>query len=136
MARREYYDGTQWVVETDGTVKSITAGTGLDGGTITDTGTISLANTAVTAGNYDYVSITVDEQGRITSANSNTPPVTTISGTANQIDVTGTTVSLSSNIQCPGNLAVSNGNFTLPVGTTAERPQFPVIGMIRINTDL
>ena len=63
MARREYYDGTQWVVDTDGTVKSITAGTGLDGGTITDTGTISLANTAVTSGNYDYASITVDEQG-------------------------------------------------------------------------
>lgn len=136
MARREYYDGTQWVVETDGTVKSITAGTGLDGGIITETGTISLSNTAVTAGNYDYVSITVDEQGRITNANSGTPPVTSISGTANQIDVTGTTISLSSNIQCPGDLAVSNGNFTLPVGATAERPQFPVIGMIRINTDL
>lgn len=136
MARREYYDGTQWVVDTDGTVKSITAGTGLDGGIITETGTISLANTAVTAGNYNYVSITVDEQGRITSANSGTPPITTINGTANQIDVDGNTISLSSTIQCPGDLAVSNGNFTLPVGTTAERPASPVIGMMRINTDL
>lgn len=136
MARREYYDGTQWVVETNGTVKSITAGTGLDGGTITDTGTVSLANTAVTAGNYDYASITVDEQGRITLANSGTPPITTINGTANQIDVDGNTISLSSTIQCPGDLAVSNGNFTLPVGTTAERPASPVIGMMRINTDL
>jgi hypothetical protein len=136
MARREYYDGTQWVVDTDGTVKSITAGTGLDGGTITDTGTISLANTAVTAGSYDYASITVDEQGRITLANSGTTPITTINGTANQVDVTGTTISLSSTIQCPGDLTVSNGNFTLPVGTTAERPVSPVIGMMRINTDL
>ena len=62
--------------------------------------------------------------------------ITTINGTANQVDVTGTTISLSSTIQCPGDLTVSNGNFTLPVGTTAERPVSPVIGMMRINTDL
>ena len=135
-AKREYYNGVEWVVETDGTVTSITAGTGLDGGTITDTGTISLGNTAVTAGSYDYASITVDEQGRLTSANAGTTPVTSISGTANEIDVTGTTISLSSTIQCPGDLAVSNGNLTIPVGTTAERPASPVIGMIRLNTDL
>lgn len=135
-AKREYYNGVEWVVETDGTVTSITAGTGLDGGTITDTGTISLENTAVTAGSYDYASITVDEQGRLTSANAGTTPVTSISGTANEIDVTGTTISLSSTIQCPGDLAVSNGNLTIPVGTTAERPVTPVIGMIRLNTDL
>jgi trimeric autotransporter adhesin len=135
-AKREYYNGVEWIVETDGTVTSITAGTGLDGGTITDTGTISLGNTAVTAGSYDYASITVDEQGRLTFANTGTTPVTSISGTANEIDVTDTTISLSSTIQCPGDLAVSNGNLTIPVGTTAERPVTPVIGMIRLNTDL
>lgn len=135
-AKREYYNGVEWVVETDGTVTSITAGIGLDGGTIIDTGTISLGNTTVTAGSYDYASIIVDEQGRLTSANAGTAPVTSISGTANEIDVTGTTISLSSTIQCPGDLAVSNGNLTIPVGTTAQRPTTPVIGMIRLNTDL
>lgn len=136
MPKREYYNGTAWVTEAEGSVTSITAGTGLDGGTITESGTISLADTAVVAGNYQYPTITIDAQGRITDATNGTPPVTIINGTANEIDVVGTTISLSADIQAPGNLAVSNGNLTIPVGTTAERPASPVIGMIRINTDL
>ena len=51
-------------------VTSVATGTGLTGGTITTTGTISLANTAVTAGTYTNATVTVDAQGRITSASS------------------------------------------------------------------
>lgn len=47
-----------------GTVTSVTAGTGLAGGTITTTGTISLPNTG-TAGNY--ANVTTDTQGRVTA---------------------------------------------------------------------
>jgi hypothetical protein len=64
-----------------GTVTSVATGTGLSGGPITTSGTISLANTSVTPASYGSATqvgaFTVDAQGRLTSASN-----VTISGVA------------------------------------------------------
>jgi hypothetical protein len=84
-----------------GGVTSILTGTGLTGGPITSTGTISIAATGVTAASYgngtNVPQIVVNAQGQITSATnvaitaSGIGAVASVSGTANEITASGTT---------------------------------------------
>ena len=67
-----YLSGVWTSLSAGSGVTSVATGTGLNGGPITSTGTISLANTAVTAGSYTSANITVNAQGQITAASSNT----------------------------------------------------------------
>lgn len=69
-----------------GTVTSVDTGIGLTGGPITSTGTISIANTVVTAGSYGGAAsvgtFTVNQQGQLTAASNVTIaiPVSQVSG--------------------------------------------------------
>ena len=95
-------------------------------GDVTATGPGSAAATLATVnanvGSFTYASITVNGKGLITAASNGTAPVTSVTGTANQINSTGGTtpvLSLSSTLVFPGTATGTlTGHSTLDLALT------------------
>jgi hypothetical protein len=112
----EGYANNAWGSITTGTgVTSVATGTGLTGGTITSTGTISIDVTGVTAGAYGSASsvgtFTVNAQGQLTAAAS-----TTISIPSSAINTAIPNASLANSSVTIGTTAIALGASSLTLG--------------------
>jgi len=109
-------------------VSNVATGTGLTGGPITSTGTVSLANTAVTIGTYggatNVASFTVDQQGRLTSVSNVTISIsnTAVTGlgtmstqNANSVSITGGNVTANISLTNATNASATFAISSLPL---------------------
>ena len=86
-----------------GTVTEVDTGTGLTGGPITSSGTISIATTGVTATSYTNADITVNAEGQITAASNGTAG--TVTSVATGTGLTGGPITSSGTISMANSTA-------------------------------
>ena len=124
----------------NGTVTSVATGTGLTGGPITTSGTISIATTGVTAATYGSASavsqVAVNAQGQVTSASNVSISIapSQINATIPNSGLANSSITLGNTTIALGGTATSVGNLTLNNATIVSSNVSITGGTINVQT--
>jgi len=124
----------------NGTVTSVATGTGLTGGPITASGTISIATTGVTAATYGSASavpqVAVNAQGQVTSASNVSISIapSQINATIPNSGLANSSITLGNTTIALGGTATSVGNLTLNNATIVSSNVSITGGTINVQT--